>query len=160
MNSHWFTAFASRVAAWAGRPVVFAVAFGAILLWAIAGPIFDFSEAWQLTVNTATTIVTFLMVFVIQNTQNRDSRAMQIKLDELIRTTQHAHNALLDLEELDEEELDEFRKRYIDIARKARELGLADDEGTPKVVLPGTKLLAQGGAKPKSNGRGRAKKRK
>jgi low affinity Fe/Cu permease len=160
MNPHWFAAFASRIATWAGRPVVFAVAIAAILQWAIAGPIFDFSEAWQLTVNTATTIVTFLMVFVIQNTQNRDSRAMQIKLDELIRSTQHAHNALLDLEELDEDELDEFRKCYIDIARKARELGLADDEGRPKVVLPGTKLLAEAGKTVKSNGRARGKKRK
>ena len=159
MNAHWFAAFASRMATWAGRPVVFAVAFAAIVAWAVAGPIFGFSEAWQLTVNTATTIVTFLMVFVIQNTQNRDSRAMQIKLDELIRSTQHAHNALLDLEELDETELEEFRKCYTEIARKARELGLADDEGTPKVVLPGTKLLAQAGRKPKTNGRERRKRK-
>jgi low affinity Fe/Cu permease len=160
MNGHWFARFASRIATLAGRPITFAIAFAFILVWAIAGPVFDFSEAWQLTVNTATTIVTFLMVFVIQNTQNRDSRAMQIKLDELIRTTQHAHNALLDLEELDEQELDEFRKCYVDIARKARELGLADDEGTPKVVLPGAKLLAQSGEKPRNGGRPRTKKRK
>jgi low affinity Fe/Cu permease len=128
-----------------------------ILLWAITGPLFDFSDAWQLTVNTGTTIVTFLMVFLIQNTQNRDSRATQIKLDELIRSTQHAHNALLDLEELSEDELDEFRKCYIDIARKARERGLVDDEGTPKVVLPGTKVLAHAKDLPR---RPREKKRK
>jgi low affinity Fe/Cu permease len=92
------------------------------------------------------------MVFLIQNTQNRDSRAMQIKLDELIRSAQHAHNALLDLEELSEDELEEFRKCYIDIARKARELGLVNDEGTPKVVLPGSKQLAQSkaGSQPRS----------
>jgi low affinity Fe/Cu permease len=132
-----FSAFASRAASLAGRPITFAVAAGSVVLWALAGPMFDFSEVWQLTVNTGTTIVTFLMVFLIQNTQNRDSRAMQIKLDELIRSTLHAHNALLDLEELSEDELEAFRKAYVEIAETARKEGLTDDEGRPAVVLPG-----------------------
>jgi low affinity Fe/Cu permease len=92
-----------------------------ILAWAVTGPVFSFSNTWQLIVNTGTTIMTFLMVFLIQNTQNRDTEAMQVKLDELIRVTHGAHNALLDLEELDEEQLDRIRAQYEALARKARE---------------------------------------
>src|SRR5512145_3400551 len=91
-----------------------------ILVWAITGPIFGFSDTWQLVINTATTIVTFLMVFVIQNTQNRDGEAIQIKLDELIRAVDGAHNSLLDLEELREDELETIRKRYLELADDAR----------------------------------------
>lgn len=91
-----------------------------VLVWALTGPLFDFSDTWQLVMNTISSIVTFLMVFVIQNTQNRQGDAIQIKLDELIRATQGAHNALLDLEELEEEQLDEFRKRYLSLALRAR----------------------------------------
>jgi low affinity Fe/Cu permease len=116
----WFT----RAAKWAsratGRPGTFAVAVGIILLWAISGPIFNFSDTWQLVINTGTTIITFLMVFLIQNTQNRDTQALQIKLDELLRTMENAHTVLLDLEELDDEELDLIRKDYLELARKAR----------------------------------------
>src|SRR5262249_10710375 len=111
--SKWFSTFAGRVATLGGRPLTFVIAAGAVVVWAAAGPIFGFSDAWQLTINTGTTIITFLMVFVIQNTQNRDTRAMQIKLDELIRASMHAHNALLDLEELSEEELESFRLAYM-----------------------------------------------
>ena len=132
-----FTVFANRAASLAGRPITFVLAAGSVVLWATLGPVFHFSDAWQLTINTGTTIITFLMVFLIQNTQNRDSRAMQIKLDELIRATLGAHNALLNLEELSEEELDAFRKCYTDIADRARKEGLIDDEGRPAVVLPG-----------------------
>jgi low affinity Fe/Cu permease len=105
----------------AGRPWTFAVAVLAIVAWAISGPLFGFSNTWQLIVNTTTTIITFLMVFVIQNTQNRDTAAMQIKLDELIRSTQGAHNALLDLEELDEEQLRDYLQRYEELAAAARQ---------------------------------------
>jgi len=91
-----------------------------ILTWAITGPLFGFSDTWQLVINTGTTIVTFLMVFLIQNTQNRDSEAIQIKLDELIRAVKGAHNALLDLEELEDEELDRIRGQYEMIAEHAR----------------------------------------
>jgi len=134
-NNTWF----SRVAKWAsrvtGRPFSFTVAVGVIVTWLVTGPLFHFSDTWQLIINTATTIITFLMVFLIQNTQNRDTEAMQIKLDELIRSTKGAHNALLDLEELEEKSLDQFRDQYEALARKARrELHKGKpDIGTPKI---------------------------
>jgi low affinity Fe/Cu permease len=95
-------------------------ASGAVVLWALSGPLFGFSDTWQLVINTSTTIITFLMVFLIQNTQNRDTEAMQIKLDELIRATQGAHNALLNLEHLEDEELARYRRHYAALARVAR----------------------------------------
>jgi low affinity Fe/Cu permease len=116
----WYTGFAKRIARFCGRPGVFMLAVLVIVAWVVTGPIFDFSDTWQLVINTGTTIVTFLMVFLIQNTQNRDTEAMQVKLDELIRATQGAHNALLDLEELDEAEIQVFRQRYEALAAKAR----------------------------------------
>ena len=115
--------------------MVLAIALGIVLTWIVTGPIFGFSDTWQLVINTGTTIVTFLMVFLIQNSQNRDTEAMQLKLDELIRATQGAHNALMDLEELEERELDAFRSRYAALARAARDR-TEDDEGvsgTPPV---------------------------
>jgi low affinity Fe/Cu permease len=120
-TTSWFTRFAKRVSYLAGRPATFTIALAVILVWAVSGPIFKFSDTWQLVINTSTTIVTFLMVFLIQNTQNRDSEAIQIKLDELIRTVEGAHNALLDLEELDEQELDGIRADYEKLAQTARE---------------------------------------
>lgn len=116
----WFTHMAKWASRTAGRPGTFAVAVIVILLWAITGPIFHFSDTWQLVINTGTTIITFLMVFLIQNTQNRDTQALQIKLDELLRSMKSAHTVLLDLEELDEDELDSIRKDYLELARKAR----------------------------------------
>jgi low affinity Fe/Cu permease len=108
-----------------------------ILAWAITGPIFGFSDTWQLVINTGTTIVTFLMVFLIQNTQNRDSEAIQIKLDELIRSVQGAHTALLNLEELEDEEIDRLRDHYEKIAERARANLRAGrrDTGAPEVEL-------------------------
>jgi len=114
-----FHQFAQHSARLAGKPLTFGLAILLILLWAIAGPLFHFSNTWQLVINTTTTIVTFLMVFVIQNTQNRDSEAMQLKLDELIRATKTSHTALLDVEELSEEELDKLRRNYQKLAREA-----------------------------------------
>ena len=96
------------------------LAFASIVVWAMLGPFFGFSDTWQLVINTATTIITFLMVFVIQNTQNRDTAAMHIKIDELIRVTQKARNVLLDLEELDDKTLEMLRKDYEKLARKAK----------------------------------------
>ena len=116
----WFSRFARWASRFTGQPLCFAAAMIVVLAWLGTGPLFHFSDTWQLVINTATTIITFLMVFLIQNTQNRDTEAIQIKLDELIRATKEAHNALLDLEELDEKTLDEFRSRYGALARKAR----------------------------------------
>jgi low affinity Fe/Cu permease len=116
----WFVRFAQWVSHVTGRPIVFFLAVAIILVWAITGPLFDFSDTWQLVINTGTTIITFLMVFVIQNTQNRDTAAMHIKIDELIRVTQKARNVLLDLEEVDDKTLDALRKDYEQLARKAK----------------------------------------
>jgi low affinity Fe/Cu permease len=117
----WFTRFAKWTARVTGRPATFVIAVAVILVWAVTGPVFGFSDTWQLVINTGTTIVTFLMVFLIQNTQNRDSEAIQVKLDELIRCMEGAHVALLDLEELEEEQLDRVRARYAKLAELARE---------------------------------------
>ena len=133
-----FDRFARRGASFAGHPMAFAAAVLLILVWLVSGPIFGFSNTWQLVINTATTIVTFLMVFVIQNTQNRDGEAVQIKLDELIRALEGAHNSLLDLEELSEHELATFRKKYLELARAARDeiRSATGDTGTPRVEFP------------------------
>lgn len=115
-----YSTLAKRAARISGRPATFALALLVIVVWAVTGPIFKFSDTWQLVINTGTTVVTFLMVFLIQSTQNRDTEAMQLKLDELIRATRGAHNALLDLEELDEKTLEAFRVRYEALAHSAR----------------------------------------
>ena len=121
MHSRSFTTFANRAASLTGRPITFAIAAGAVVLWAILGPLFHFSDGWQLTINTGTTIITFLMVFLIQNTQNRDTAAIQTKLDELIRATDGANNALLDLEQLDDKAISKIREPYEELARQERE---------------------------------------
>jgi low affinity Fe/Cu permease len=129
-----YAALAKHSAKLAGRPMSFYIALTVLALWLVTGPLFDYSDTWQLVINTGTTIVTFLMVFLIQNTQNRDTEALHIKLDELIRATEGAHNALLDLEELTQDELDVFRQRYMAIAQRARE-GRSQgvrDTGTPE----------------------------
>lgn len=113
----WYTRFSRTAARVTGRPLAFVAG---VLVILVTGPLSGFSEEWQVVVQTVTAVVTFLMVFIIQNTQNRDTEAIQIKLDELIRATEGAHLVLLDLEELDEEELDEFRSRYEKLAAKAR----------------------------------------
>ena len=125
----WYSQFAKSAARYCGRPRVFALAVLVIAVWIATGPLFGFSDTWQLVINTGTTIVTFLMVFLIQNTQNRDTEAIQVKLDEIIRATQGAHNALLDLEELEDDALDAFRAKYQALAKAARH-GL--DTGTPE----------------------------
>ncbi|QWV97977.1 low affinity iron permease family protein [Geomonas nitrogeniifigens] len=114
----------SRFATWAshtsGHPSSFIFALAIIVVWAATGPIFRFSDTWQLVINTGTTIITFLMVFVIQNTQNRDSAAIQLKLDEIIRSLDGANNALLNMEELDEKDLEAIRQSYLKLAQDAR----------------------------------------
>jgi len=120
-KSFQYSRFSNAVSRFCGRPAVFALALGIVVVWALTGPLFDYSNTWQLVINTGTTIVTFLMVFVIQNTQMRDTEAMHLKLDELIRATEGAHTALLDLEELEEDKLIAYKRRYLELARKARE---------------------------------------
>jgi low affinity Fe/Cu permease len=141
-----FTRFAKWTARMSGRPAAFIGAVAIIVIWAALGPLFGFSDTWQLVVNTATTIVTFLMVFLIQNTQNRDSDAIQVKLDELIRATKGCHTALLDLEELEDKELDRIRQEYEGLAEDARaamrrgqsDTGVADlkTSGKPGAARP------------------------
>ena len=129
----WFVHFAQWVSHITGRPLTFLLALASIVVWAMLGPFFGFSDTWQLVINTATTIITFLMVFLIQNTQNRDSEAIQVKLDELLRVTDGAHVALLDLEELDEKEFQKICRQYRRLAEQARERLLAGgtDTDTP-----------------------------
>ena len=115
-----FIHFARRTSAVAGRPRTFIIACAIILIWGVTGPLFGFSDTWQLVINTGTTIITFLMVFLIQNTQNRDTEALQIKLDELIRAVKGARNEVIDLEEMDEEELEALRKQYLALADHAK----------------------------------------
>jgi low affinity Fe/Cu permease len=115
-----FTRLAKWTARASGRPGAFALAATVVAAWLLTGPLFGYSDTWQLVINTGTTIVTFLMVFLIQNTQFRDSEAIQVKLDEIIRATEGAHNALLDLEELEDEELDRMHDMYERLATRAR----------------------------------------
>ena len=118
--TEWFTHFAKYTSRAAGQPLTFAIAVTTIFVWALTGPLFGFSDTWQLVINTGTTIVTFLMVFLIQNTQNRDAVAMHLKLDELIRALHGARNRLMDLEDLTEEELEQLRSRYVKLAEHAK----------------------------------------
>src|SRR5688572_13833639 len=115
-----FNHFAKHVSRWSGRPATFVGAVVVILAWGVTGPIFHFSDTWQLVINTTTTIVTFLMVFLIQNQQTRDTEALQVKLDELLRVST-GQNVLMDLEELDEDELETIRQEYLALAKKARD---------------------------------------
>ena len=132
-QTSWFTRFAKKTAQLSGRPAAFCLALATIVAWLVTGPIFGFSDTWQLVINTGTTIVTFLMVFLIQNTQNRDTAALHIKLDELIRVSR-GHNALMDLEELEEAEIEMFRRKYeamAALARRRMDEG-ADDTDSPE----------------------------
>lgn len=118
---HYYETMAKVAARYSGRPITFIMAVSLVVMWAISGPIFDYSDTWQLVINTGTTIITFLMVFLIQHTQTADTIAIQLKLDELIRAKKEADNFVIDLEDLDEEALEEIRKKYQAIAIEARE---------------------------------------
>lgn len=144
MNKNLFTRFAQATAAITGNAWTFVTAVTIIIVWACLGPVFGFSNTWQLVVNTGTTIITFLMVFLIQNTQNRDTYALQLKLDELIRSNEKAHNALMDIEELDEKELCRIRDYYEDLAKKARK-----DPAENKKIDTDFPLEAMDGSKPR-----------
>jgi len=123
-TSSFFSRFATAVAEWSGRPATFVLAVGLVVAWAVSGPFFGFSETWQLVINTSTTIVTFLMVFVLQNSHNRDGKALQAKLDELILTSQ-AQNKFVGIEKLDEQQLREMSKK---LAERAECVGDAADD--------------------------------
>ena len=140
-----FTRLAKKTSRLTGRPVTFALAVGVVLVWAISGPLFGYSDTWQLTVNTGTTIITFLMVFLIQATQNRDAEAIQIKLDEIIRSQSGAHNALLDLEELEEDDLMRMRANYLELAERARQRLRKgkDDIGVPEIEETHRKVVGR-----------------
>jgi low affinity Fe/Cu permease len=142
-RSSSFARFANAVAGALGHPAAFILAALVVIAWFISGPLFGFGEAWQLVINTSTTIITFLMVFLIQNTQNRDAHAMQLKLDEIIRAIEGAHLALLDLEELSDKELASIRKRYIELAEEARERMRrgGSDTGTPEIPASARRLI-------------------
>src|SRR5213080_4191054 len=115
-KTSWYSRFAKAAAHFCGRPRVFVLAVGVVAVWVVTGPIFEFSDTWQLVINTDTTIVTFLMVFLIQNTQNRDTEAIQLKLDELIRANTRARDRLLDLEDLGEDELERVKASFEEFA--------------------------------------------
>ncbi|MBZ4192578.1 low affinity iron permease family protein [Niabella beijingensis] len=115
-KASWFESAANKVTRWTGSSAAFGIAAGVILVWGISGPVFGFSDTWQLVINTGTTIITFLMVFLIQKTQNKDSKAIQLKLNELIAASRMASNRLVDVEDLNEQELDTLHKYYQKLA--------------------------------------------
>jgi low affinity Fe/Cu permease len=157
-SSSWFTNFAKWTARATGRPLAFGLAVTVVLIWACFGPYYHWSDTHQLVINTGTTIVTFLMVFLIQNTQNRDTEAVQVKLDELIRVTEGAHTVLLDLEELDDRQLDRIRATYEKLAKKAREdleRGV-DDTGVPDLGDKEENTALLEGEEPPSKDKGQA----
>jgi low affinity Fe/Cu permease len=145
----WFSRFASSTAQVVGHPYIFFAAVLALLVWAVCGPYFHYSNTWQLIINTGTTIVTFLVVFLIQNTQNRDAKALHLKLDELIRSHHPANDDLIDIQKLSDEELDELEKRYEKI-RKACEARRADKQ--PEVAAS-----QNGQSKPKTGSKAKSK---
>ena len=127
-STSWFSHFARLTAHATGRPAAFLLAVAVILAWILTGPLFQWSDTWQLVINTGTTIVTFLMVFLIQNTQNRDGEALQVKLDELIRAVEGARNEMIDLEDLEQKDLDQVRATFTLLARQARAKGKSEKE--------------------------------
>jgi low affinity Fe/Cu permease len=155
-STSWFTRFAKATAHATGQPVTFALAVFVIIAWAVSGPIFKWSDTWQLVINTGTTIITFLMVFLIQSTQNRDSEAVHIKLDELLRISPGAHNVLINLEELDEAELEKIRMVYEHLAEQARS---GESHGRSESGVPPIRdLVEQHGAGHKPRSRRRSRK--
>ena len=133
----WFTRFAKSTSRAAGHPVVFCAAAAIILLWAVSGPLFGFSDTWQLVINTGTTIITFLMVFLIQQSQNKDSVALHLKLNELLASSRGASNRMIGIEDLDEQDLREVAEFYVRLAQRAKDAGprkethSIDEEGMP-----------------------------
>jgi len=122
-NPTWFSSLAKKASLYAGKPLTFAIAVSMIVAWGICGPIYHYSDTWQLVINTSTTIITFLMVFLIQNSQNHDSAALQMKLDELIRVQTEAKNSMIGLEDREEKELEEIKEEFRKLAEEDRGAG-------------------------------------
>ena len=161
-----FTRFSTATSNWMGRPAAFTVALATVVVWALCGPIFAYSETWQLVINTSTTIITFLMVFLIQHTQNRDSKSVHLKLDELIRATQGAHRVMMDLEHLEDDELETVIRHYCLSAKRARDLlakgesDTDDDEFfSPDNFLQDPRVITREEAEQKDDAREDARKR-
>lgn len=133
-KANFFDRLAGEISDWTGRTYTFMGALSLVIIWALLGSVFDYSDSWQLVINTGTTIITFLMVFLIQNAQDRDTKAMQLKLDELIHATGGAHNMLLDLEDLTEEQLKKIRQHYEAIAEEARDEILSPSENSQDAI--------------------------
>ena len=150
----FFTSFANHTAHAAGHHLTFTLAVLVIITWAVTGPIFGFSDTWQLIINTGTTIVTFLMVFLIQNTQNRDSTALHVKIDEIVRAIDGARNSVLNLEDLEDKDLEEIHRRYKAMAEQAQDALDRDDveeaaEHLEKITTPKTGSKQGGSARTK-----------
>ncbi|MGA9649845.1 MULTISPECIES: low affinity iron permease family protein [Pedobacter] len=138
-KQNFFESAANQITCWTGSSSAFLIAFGIVLIWGISGPIFHFSDTWQLVINTGTTIVTFLMVFLIQKTQNKDSKAIQLKLNELIAASRHASNRMVDIEDLNESELDVLHKYY----EKLSDVAEKDDDIHKSHSIDSAKELAE-----------------
>lgn len=123
----WFTNFSNQAAKAVGHPAAFMIALTVVLLWSVSGPVFGFSDTWQLVINTGTTIVTFLMVFLIQNTQNRDTEAIHLKLDELIRSHRPAKNSYISLEDLSIEEMDKLKEAFDKVKKDCKEIEVVEE---------------------------------
>jgi low affinity Fe/Cu permease len=135
MKKPFFTSIAERASCWSGSPAAFAIAFSAVVIWAATGPLFHFSDSWQIVINTTTTIITFLLVFLIQHSQTRDTKALHLKLDELLRATEGAHTIMMNLEKLSEDELDQIHAKYEALAKKAREKMRAGKNETGQMAI-------------------------
>ena len=138
-KQNFFESAANQITCWTGSSSAFLIAFGIVLIWGISGPIFHFSDTWQLVINTGTTIVTFLMVFLIQKTQNKDSKAIQLKLNELIAASRHASNRMIDIEDLNGSELDVLHKYY----EKLSDVAEKDDDIHKSHSIDSAKELAE-----------------
>jgi low affinity Fe/Cu permease len=136
-KTSWFSRASKAVSSFTGTPLCFGLAAGVLVVWGLTGPVFQYSDSWQLVMNTGAGLITFLMVFLIQNAQNRHTDAIQVKPDELIRATQGAHNSLLDLEDLEPGDIEAFRQTYNDLAKKAREARRATGvkDGSPDIGI-------------------------
>jgi low affinity Fe/Cu permease len=141
--SLWFSRFASSTAQFVGHPSVFFAAVSVLLIWAVSGPFFHFSDTWQLIINTGTTIVTFLVVFLIQNTQNRDAKALHLKLDELIRSHHPANDDLIDIQKLSDEELDQLEKRYEKIRKQCEARRAGKQPASPAMETSDSKRASK-----------------